>query len=92
MRQKGRLKVGADAHISVFGPARVIDKATYETRRNTRKAFGTYWSHAHRARRQTSEGRRSGPSDSRSVNPIRSRVLLNITSEALFGSWPFRAT
>jgi N-acyl-D-aspartate/D-glutamate deacylase len=30
MRQKGRLKVGADADISVFDPARVIDKATYE--------------------------------------------------------------
>ena len=31
MRQKGRLKVGADADISVFDPARVIDKATFET-------------------------------------------------------------
>jgi N-acyl-D-aspartate/D-glutamate deacylase len=30
MRQKGRLKVGADADISVFDPDRVIDKATYE--------------------------------------------------------------
>ena len=30
MRRKGRLKVGADADISVFDPARVIDKATYE--------------------------------------------------------------
>jgi N-acyl-D-aspartate/D-glutamate deacylase len=30
MRQKGRLKAGADADISVFDPARVIDKATYE--------------------------------------------------------------
>ena len=30
MRQKGRIKVGADADISVFDPARVIDKATYE--------------------------------------------------------------
>jgi dihydroorotase len=30
MRQKGRLAVGADADISVFDPARVIDKATYE--------------------------------------------------------------
>jgi N-acyl-D-aspartate/D-glutamate deacylase len=30
MRQKGRLKIGADADISVFDPARVIDKATYE--------------------------------------------------------------
>jgi N-acyl-D-aspartate/D-glutamate deacylase len=30
MRQKGRLKVGADADISVFDPARVIDKATFE--------------------------------------------------------------
>jgi N-acyl-D-aspartate/D-glutamate deacylase len=30
MRQKGRLKIGADADISVFDPMRVIDKATYE--------------------------------------------------------------
>lgn len=30
MRRKGRLKVGADADISVFDPARVIDKATFE--------------------------------------------------------------
>jgi N-acyl-D-aspartate/D-glutamate deacylase len=30
MRQKGRFKIGADADISVFDPARVIDKATYE--------------------------------------------------------------
>jgi dihydroorotase len=29
-RQKGRLKVGADADISIFDPNRVIDKATYE--------------------------------------------------------------
>jgi dihydroorotase len=28
MRQKGRLKVGADADISVFDPSQVIDKAT----------------------------------------------------------------
>ena len=28
--EKGRLKVGADADISVFDPARVIDKVTYE--------------------------------------------------------------
>jgi dihydroorotase len=30
MRQKGRLAVGADADISVFDPAHVIDKATFE--------------------------------------------------------------
>jgi N-acyl-D-aspartate/D-glutamate deacylase len=30
MKQKGRLKVGADADISVFDAAHVIDKATYE--------------------------------------------------------------
>jgi len=30
MRQKGRLRVGADADIAVFDPNRVIDKATYE--------------------------------------------------------------
>ena len=30
MRQKGRLKVGADADLSVFDPVRVIDKATFQ--------------------------------------------------------------
>lgn len=30
MRSKGRLKVGADADITLFDPARVIDRATYE--------------------------------------------------------------
>ena len=30
MRQKGRLKIGADADIAVFDPTRVVDKATYE--------------------------------------------------------------
>jgi N-acyl-D-aspartate/D-glutamate deacylase len=30
MHQKGRIKVGADADISVFDPNRVIDKATFE--------------------------------------------------------------
>ena len=30
MRKKGRLQAGADADITVFDPARVIDRATYE--------------------------------------------------------------
>jgi N-acyl-D-aspartate/D-glutamate deacylase len=30
MRQKGRVKIGADADLIVFDAARVIDKATYE--------------------------------------------------------------
>ena len=30
MRQKGRLKAGADADIAVFAPDQVIDRATFE--------------------------------------------------------------
>jgi dihydroorotase len=30
MRQKGRVKIGADADLAVFDPNTVIDKATYE--------------------------------------------------------------
>jgi N-acyl-D-aspartate/D-glutamate deacylase len=30
MKKKGRVQVGADADITVFDPARVIDKATFE--------------------------------------------------------------
>jgi dihydroorotase len=30
MKKKGRLAVGADADITVFDPAKVIDRATFE--------------------------------------------------------------
>ena len=30
MRNKGRLQIGADADITIFDPARIIDRATYE--------------------------------------------------------------
>jgi len=30
MKKKGRLKVGADADITIFDPSQVIDRATYE--------------------------------------------------------------
>ena len=30
MRQKGRVKVGADADLAVFDPGTVIDKSTFE--------------------------------------------------------------
>jgi N-acyl-D-aspartate/D-glutamate deacylase len=39
MRQKGRLKVGADADISVFDPNRVIDKGTFENPRQYSEGF-----------------------------------------------------
>jgi dihydroorotase len=39
MRQKGRLKAGADADISVFDPARVIDRATLENQAQYSEGF-----------------------------------------------------
>jgi N-acyl-D-aspartate/D-glutamate deacylase len=39
MRQKGRLKVGADADISVFDPNHVIDKATFENPKQYSEGF-----------------------------------------------------
>jgi dihydroorotase len=39
MRRKGRLKVGADADITVFDPNRVIDKATFQNPRQYSEGF-----------------------------------------------------
>ncbi len=39
MRQKGRLKIGADADISVFDPALVIDKATFQNPKQYSQGF-----------------------------------------------------
>ncbi len=39
MRQKGRLKIGADADISVFDPTQVIDKATFQNPRQYSEGF-----------------------------------------------------
>jgi N-acyl-D-glutamate deacylase len=39
MRQKGRIKVGADADISVFDAGRVIDKATFQNAAQASEGF-----------------------------------------------------
>jgi N-acyl-D-aspartate/D-glutamate deacylase len=39
MRRKGRLKVGADADISVFDPTLVIDQATFQNPAQYSKGF-----------------------------------------------------
>ena len=62
MRQKGRLKIGADADISVFDPARVIDKATYENPAQYSEGFpyvmlgGTFVVHDGRPRKDVAQG------------------------------------
>jgi N-acyl-D-aspartate/D-glutamate deacylase len=39
MRQKGRIKVGTDADISVFDPRQVIDKATFQNAAQDSEGF-----------------------------------------------------
>ena len=39
MRQKGRIKSGADADLSVFDPNAVVDKATFENPRQYSEGF-----------------------------------------------------
>jgi N-acyl-D-aspartate/D-glutamate deacylase len=39
MRQKGRIKAGADADLAVFDPNTVIDKATFENSRQYSAGF-----------------------------------------------------
>jgi N-acyl-D-aspartate/D-glutamate deacylase len=39
MRQKGRVKIGADADLSVFDPNTVIDKSTYANPKQYSEGF-----------------------------------------------------
>jgi N-acyl-D-aspartate/D-glutamate deacylase len=63
MRLKGRLKIGADADISVFDAARVIDKATYDKPAQYSEGFryvlvaGTFVVREGRLREETAPGK-----------------------------------
>jgi N-acyl-D-aspartate/D-glutamate deacylase len=63
MQQKGRIKIGADADISVFDPLRVIDKATYENPAQYSEGFryvmvgGTFVVHDGKLRNDVAPGR-----------------------------------
>jgi len=39
MRQKGRVKVGADADLAIFDPGRVIDKSTFQKPKQYSEGF-----------------------------------------------------
>jgi hypothetical protein len=54
MKNKGRVKIGADADLAVFNPDTVIDKGSSKTPRSIPKASGTLSSTAWRCLRTAS--------------------------------------
>ncbi len=43
MKNKGRIRVGADGDLVIFDAARVIDKSTYDEPRGMLKALSMCW-------------------------------------------------